>query len=698
MNIENARQLLQQSLGDAQADFREGQWEAIDALVNARRKLLVVQRTGWGKSSVYFISTRILRNQGYGPTIIVSPLLALMRNQVEAARRLGINAITFNSANQGDWPDLIQQINNDEADCILLSPEKLANEGFVSDVILPIADRIGLLVVDEAHCISDWGHDFRPDYRRIVSMLRQMPPNIPVLGTTATANDRVINDVVNQLGDIEIQRGSLHRQGLSLQNIVLPDQASRLAWLSENILKIEGAGIVYVLTKRDAEQVTDWLINQGIDAAAYYSGACNSGFDNTHTYRQYLEERLINNQVKVLVATTALGMGYDKPDLSFVIHYQAPGSIVAYYQQVGRAGRGIDQSYGILLAGKEDEKIHDYFRLKAFPSEEHVYELLNALEQSDGLSVPQLEVQLNQRKGQIEQVLKFLSVETPAPLIKVGTKWQRTPVIFEMDQERINHLTGQREQEWYEIEAYINSKSCLMEYLRNALDDPVSEPCGKCAICLGRAILPAVVSSEKTIEAAQHINHSEFVVQPRKQFSMDAFPAYGFSGRIPANLQASEGRILSQWGSAGWGEIVEQEKRAGVFSDSLVEAVAEMIEKSWSPIPKPLWVTCVPSLLHPHLVPLFAQKLALRLNLPFIDAIKKNHANEPQKLQENSYHQCRNLDGVFEVKDDIPNEAVLLVDDVIDSRWTVTVLAALLRQQGSGEVYPVSLASTKTGD
>lgn len=337
MNRAQAQQLLKTALDNPTADFRDGQWEAIDALVNHRQKLLVVQRTGWGKSSVYFISTKIFRDRGMGPTIIVSPLLALMRNQIESAQRLGLVAETLNSSNQNDWQAVTQQLLNNQIDCLLISPERLANDSFIETVLQPIANRIALMVIDEAHCISDWGHDFRPDYRRIVNILRQLPTNIPVLGTTATANDRVVADIQTQLGNIQIHRGPLVRESLALQTIILPDQASRLAWLAQVIPTLLGTGIVYTLTIRDAEQVAEWLRTNGIDARAYHSNAEFVGFENSNVYRQHLEELLLNNQLKVLVATTALGMGYDKPDLSFVIHYQAPSSIVAYYQQVGRA-------------------------------------------------------------------------------------------------------------------------------------------------------------------------------------------------------------------------------------------------------------------------------------------------------------------------------------------------------------------------
>ena len=611
-----------------------------------------------------------------------------MRNQIDAANNLGIRAITLNSTNRDEWPALIHQVQADQVDCLLISPERLANEYFINEVLLPIADKIGLLVVDEAHCISDWGHDFRPDYRRLLNILKQMPPNMPVLGTTATANNRVIEDVIRQLGDMDVLRGPLVRESLTLQNITLPDQASRLAWLSINIPKLDLAGIVYVLTKRDAEQVTSWLQSQGIDAAAYYSGVECEGFANSDAFRQNLE----------LVATTALGMGYDKPDLGFVIHYQAPGSIVAYYQQVGRAGRGIEQSYGVLLSGHEDERIHEFFRRSAFPSEKQVNAMLSTLGNSDGLSVVKLQEHLNHRKGQIDKVLKFLSVESPAPVIKDGPKWHRTPVHFQMDQERIAHLTDQREQEWGEVQTYVNTTDCLMEYLRNALDDPASEPCGKCANCVGSPIVSPDIDRAIGITATQYLKHSEFVFKHKIQVAANAFPIYGFRGNLPANLQASDGRILSRWGDAGWGGLVEHDKHAGSFRQELVDAAAEMIAQRWQPNPAPQWVTCVPSLNHPELVPDFAQRLAAKLGLPFFAVISKTLDNAQQKFQQNRYHQCRNLDGAFAVAVQFPAGPMLLVDDVIDSGWTVTVLAALLRQQGCEAVYPVSLASTSTGD
>lgn len=434
---ERALELLRVALNNPQAAFRKGQWETIDSLVNHRRKILLVQRTGWGKSIVYFISARAFRDRGLGPIIIISPLLALMRNQIDAAERIGISAVTINSTNQNEWGNIKRQMLSEEVDVMLISPERLANDEFIEDILLPVGQRISLLVVDEAHCISDWGHDFRPDYRRIVNVLLRMPPNMPVLGTTATANNRVIRDITEQLGDIQVMRGPLIRETLTLQNIRLSDQAARLAWLVEQVPRLAGTGIIYTLTKRAADQVAGWLQQNGIAVVSYYSDVKHPGFPDSDTYRRSLEKKLFANEIKALVATTALGMGYDKPDLGFVIHFQSPGSVIAYYQQVGRAGRAIDHAYGILLSGREDQEIHEYFRESAFPSEDQVTTILKILDASDGLSIGELQQRLNLRMGQIEHVLKLLMVENPAPVIKEDRKWYRTAIDYRMDRDRI---------------------------------------------------------------------------------------------------------------------------------------------------------------------------------------------------------------------------------------------------------------------
>ncbi|MYA89594.1 MAG: RecQ family ATP-dependent DNA helicase [Boseongicola sp. SB0662_bin_57] len=692
-----ARDLLQVALNDQAADFRQGQWEAIDALVNRRGRLLVVQRTGWGKSSVYFIATRILRDGGRGPTLIVSPLLALMRNQIQAASRLGIRAETINSTNRENWPSLQQDVRAGKVGALLISPERLANDEFVEGVLMPISDGIGLLVVDEAHCISDWGHDFRPDYRRLANVIRHMPENVPVLGTTATANNRVIEDVRTQLGNVGVQRGVLMRETLALQNLRLPSQSARLAWLAEHVYALPGTGIIYTLTRRDADQVARWLQQRGISASPYYSDAKSEGFEDSNAYRQHLEERLLQNDIKALVATSALGMGYDKPDLGFVIHYQAPGSIVAYYQQVGRAGRGIDHAVGIMMSGHEDDEIHEHFRRTAFPKEEWVDGILTLLAEGDGLTARELEGAVNLRHAQIQQVLKYLSVESVAPIIRSGSTWRRTPVPFQMDQAKIQRLNSQRESEWKEVQAYLGECGCLMQFLAEALDDIAPQPCGKCASCTGRPVVDASFSRETVTDAARFLGQSEFSLECNKQVASGAFQEYDFTANLHEDCRANVGRVLSRWGDAGWGSLVAEDKHDGRFRDELVNAAADMLKHRWKPIPRPTWVTCVPSTRRRSLIPDYATRLAETLELPFEPVVKKIKENEPQKLQQNRYHQCRNLDGVFAISGQLPAGPVLLVDDVVDSKWTLTIVSALLRRAGSGPVWPFALATASIG-
>lgn len=696
-NRSEALALLRRLLANENAEFRHGQWEAIDALVNRREQVLLVQRTGWGKSAVYFVATRMLRERGFGATLIVSPLLALMRNQVSAAERMGVRAIRMDSTNRSEWPALRHAVLRDKADALLISPERLANDSFMDELLLPISERIGLLVVDEAHCISDWGHDFRPDYRRLVSVLQRMPSNLPIVGTTATANDRVIDDVTGQLGRLKVQRGPLMRESLHLQTIRLSTQAERLAWLAEHINELPGTGIIYTLTTRDAEQVSAWLNERGTLVHPYHANVFDDRYEDSNQYRERLELALDRNEVKALVATTALGMGYDKPDLGFVVHYQAPGSIIAYYQQVGRAGRGIVRAIGVLLSGVEDGEIHDYFRRTAFPEKRWVEVVLQALEDEEGMSIRELEEALNLRYGQIEKVLKVLSVDNPAPVIREGARWLRTAVPYRVDSERMARLTEQREMEWREVQSYVDEQGCLMQFLAKALDDPNRRACGRCVCCLGGPIVGTSVPRETVAAAARFLRQAEVPLECKRQVSKGSFGEYGWSGNLPSELRAEPGRIMSRWGDAGWGEVVARDKNGGRFRDDLVRAAAEMIRERWQPEPWPRWVTCVPSNRHPTLVPDFASRLAEALSLPFTSVVAKVGHNAPQKEQQNRFHQCHNLDGVFAIEGQVLEGGVLLVDDIVDSKWTLTVVAALLREAGCASVWPFALASASSG-
>lgn len=684
-NSAQALELLRIGSGRVDATFRDGQEEAIRHIVEGKGRLLVVQKTGWGKSFVYFIATKLLRTAGAGPALLISPLLALMRNQVIAAERMGVRAATINSDNQEDWVAIERRLITGSIDILLISPERLANERFRSQVLGLIAARISLLVIDEAHCISDWGHDFRPHYRLLERMVKIMPPNLRLLATTATANNRVMDDLKAVLGpNIDVVRGDLNRASLSLQAISLPRQEERLAWLAEQLRRLEGHGIIYTLTVRDALQVAGWLKSQGFAVEAYTG--------QTGERREEFEQALTNNTVKALVATQALGMGYDKPDLAFVIHYQMPGSVVAYYQQVGRAGRALDAAYGVLLSGEEENEITDWFIQSSFPTQDEVAEVLNALEESHGgLSIPELLSKVNLSRARVDKTVSLLSLESPAPIAKQGTKWQL--IAADLNQsfwDRAERLTALRQDEHQQMKEYVKLPfGQHMAFLIDALDGvpgTVNWP--------ALPQLPSSVNPELVKDAVSFLRRTSLPIEPRKKWPDGGMPIYDVKGNIHPELQANPGKALCVWGDAGWGSIVRADRyQHGYFSDELVHACVEMI-RNWGPKPAPTWVTAIPSLKHPEIVPNFAKRLAGALGLPFHNILAKTEHRPEQKTMANSTQQARNLDGSLKIDQITHAGPVLLVDDIVNSRWTLTVAAWLLRTAGCAEVWPMALSLT----
>jgi ATP-dependent DNA helicase RecQ len=658
------------------ADFRAGQREAIEALVRDRKRVLVVQRTGWGKSAVYFIATRLLRDDGAGPTVLISPLLGLMRNQIEAAARGAVRAATINSDNQAEWDRVTDELLADQVDILLVSPERFANQKFRERVLPYIVQRAGLLVIDEAHCISDWGHDFRPDYRRLARVLDLLPGNVPVLCTTATANDRVVADIVDQLGhDLLVLRGSLDRESLALDVVHLPSQAQRMAWLAQVLPTIPGTGIVYTLTVADAQRVAEWLRQHGIDARAYFGA---EGSDA----KQQIEEDLKHNRLKCVVATSALGMGYDKPDLAFVVHFQTPGSAVAYYQQVGRAGRAVDRAVGIVLAGEEDVRIQDWFITTAFPSREHAEAVVTLLaERGDWVRLAELEEVVNLRRTRLTNMLKVLEVE--GAIERNGNNSRRTLAPWTYPQARVAAVTEQRRAEQARMRDYLQSDRCLLQMLREELDDPGAAPCGRCGRCLGRQLFPVDLDTQLARDAVRFLRGRWVSIDPRKRWPDGT--------AIPAHLQAQPGRALAQYGDGGWGTMVKEQNARGAYSDELVTALVQLVQ-AWAPEPAPTWVTAVPSRRHPGLVPDLAARVAQRLEVPFVPALALVRDTATQKDMDNSSQQYSNVRDAFVVSSPVPTGPALLIDDLVDSRWTLTVVTGALRETGVEAVFPVVLA------
>lgn len=690
-----ALDLLRTGAQNPAATFRDGQEEAIQHVVEGRGRLLVVQKTGWGKSFVYFIATKLLREQGHGPAILISPLLALMRNQIAAAEHMGVRAVKIDSSNRDDWPAIEAALIGNEADILLIHPKRLLNEDFNARVLARIAGTVSLMVIDEAHCISDWGHDFVPEYRLIERRIRLLPQNVRVLATTATANKRVMADLETILGpNLAVSRGDLSRSTLLLQTMRMPDQARRLAWLATHLPALPGSGIIYALTVRDAERVAEWLRLQGIAAQAYHSGLPPERANE-------LEDALLANQVKALVATTKLGMGFDKPDLAFVIHYQTPGSVVAYYQQVGRAGRNLPSeiagAYGVLLSGIEETEITDFFIKSAFPTKKEVEVVLSALAQeANGLSVNGLIERVNVSLGRIEKTLLLLSLETPSPIAKQDRKWTLTAAsLSEEFWQRAERLTALRRTEQAQMQEYVRLSEGHMEFLIRALD---GDPGAYHAPKLSR--LPTTINESAAKEAVVFLRRTSLPLEPRQKWPPGGLVGLKVKGNtnIAPERNMQPGKMLCMWGDAGWGELVRLGKyRDQHFSDELVTACAALVTE-WAPSPAPSWVTCIPSLRHPDLVPDFARRLAEALGLSFHDTLAKTDHRRPQKEMENAAHRARNVDGSLSIQGTIPIGPVLLVDDMVDSKWTLTVAAYLLTTHGSGPVYPLALASTANAD
>jgi ATP-dependent DNA helicase RecQ len=660
----------------ADAAFRPGQREAIEALVNGRKRVLLVQRTGWGKSAVYFVSTHLLRKNGFGPTLLISPLLALIRNQIEAAERLGLRTLTVNSSAETKVSELATAVANDEVDLILISPERLANPEFADKVMPLVGRRPGLMVIDEAHCISDWGHDFRPDYRRLSQVIAGLGTGIPVLACTATANDRVVADVAGQLGtDIVVLRGPLARDGLGLQVIDMPSAAQRLAWLHTVLPTLPGTGIIYCLTVRDVDLVTTWLRQHGHSVLAY-TGQIDDDL------RLEAESALQRNEVKALVATSALGMGYDKPDLGFVVHFQSPGSPVGYYQQVGRAGRQLVTSIGVLLRGVEDSDIQDWFISTAFPDEKDVDAVLAVFDATSGpVSLARVLEQVNMKRGDLELVVKQLTVEGVLHRLS-GSAYERTLRPWTYPKQRVVDVTADRRREQQQMGEYAATSGCRMAFLAAVLDDPSIGDCGVCDNCTGTH-LAVELDAALVAEAQRYIRRGYLAIEPRKMRG---------GKKLKEELRLEEGRALCGWNDAGWGTLVASGRGAGHFDDRLVRALVAMVEE-WAPSPAPTWMTYVPSLRLPGPVADLAQRVASALSLPLIPLVSQNRPTAPQNRMKNAAHQESNVREAFALVESPLPEPVLLIDDLIDSKWTMTEVGVLLRDAGSGPVFPVALGS-----
>ncbi|MCY4728073.1 DEAD/DEAH box helicase [Nocardioides sp. STR2] len=695
---EAAERHLRALVGRDDARLREDQWAAIEALAVDHRRALVVQRTGWGKSAVYFVATKLLREAGAGPTVIVSPLLALMRNQIAAAERAGIRAVTINSTNIDQWQPIHDQIHAGEVDVLLVSPERLNNPGFRDEVLPRLAATCGLLVVDEAHCISDWGHDFRPDYRRLRTLLAELPSGIPVLATTATANARVTDDVAEQLGvhadgsadaQVLVQRGTLDRESLRLGVVQLKTPEQRLAWLADHLVEQPGSGIVYCLTVAATQEVAGYLRDRGLEVAAY-SGQTEA--DERHA----LEQALVDGRVKALIATSALGMGFDA-SLGFVINLGAPSSPVAYYQQVGRAGRGTDDATVVLLPQIEDRDIWAYFASLGFPREEQVRETLAALAESDRpLSTATLETRVELGRNRLESMLKVLDVDGAVQRVQGG--WVATGRPWTYDAERYARVAEAREREQQAMLGYLRTTECRMRYLREQLDDPEATDCGRCDNC-GGLTLSSSVSEAAVADAGQRLSRPGVVLEPRRMWPTAlANLGLDLKGKIAAG--AEPGRTVARLTDLGHGQalraLFREDTPDGPVPPGLAQAVMDVM-KDWSSewTSRPDAIVVVESATRPTLVRDLADGLSRVMQVPVVGTWAIRDSSVPPRAgQSNSAQRVAAVRRRGGLDADVPPGAtVLLVDDQVATGWTLTVAATAIRAAGAAAVLPLALAA-----
>lgn len=699
---EDAERHLRALVGRDDAVLREDQWAAIEALAVDRRRALVVQRTGWGKSAVYFVATKLLREAGAGPTVIVSPLLALMRNQIAAAERAGIRAVTINSTNIDQWQPIHDQIHSGEVDVLLVSPERLNNPGFRDEVLPRLAATCGLLVVDEAHCISDWGHDFRPDYRRLRTLLAELPSGIPVLATTATANARVTDDVAEQLGvhadgasdsAVLVQRGTLDRESLRLGVVQMTTPEQRLAWLADHLAEQPGSGIVYCLTVAATQEVAGYLRDRGLEVAAY-SGQTEA--DERHA----LEQALVDGRVKALIATSALGMGFDA-SLGFVINLGAPSSPVAYYQQVGRAGRGTDDATVVLLPQIEDRDIWAYFASLGFPREEQVRETLAALAESDRpLSTATLETRVELGRNRLESMLKVLDVDGAVQRVQGG--WVATGRPWTYDAERYARVAEAREREQQAMLGYLRTTECRMRYLREQLDDVGPDgraaDCGRCDNC-GGLTLSTSVSEAAVAEAGQRLSRPGVVLEPRRMWPT-ALANLGLDLKGKIADGAEPGRTVARLTDLGHGQalraLFREDTPDGPVPPGLAQAVMEVM-KDWAPewTSRPDAIVVVESATRPTLVRDLADGLSRVMQIPVVGAWAISDPSVPPRAgQSNSAQRVAAVRRRGGLDAEVPAGAtVLLVDDQVATGWTLTVAATAIRAAGASAVLPLALAT-----
>jgi len=648
--------------------FYDEQWEAIQKLLKGER-VLMIQKTGFGKSLVFqFTATQLP-----GVSIVFSPLIALMRDQVNKLSKLGIPAAYINhTLTPEEKEDVLTKAQAGYYKIIYIAPERMEDIRSMN-----VIQRLNpsMVVVDEAHCISVWGHDFRPNYRRIVNLIEFLPADRPVLACTATATEQVQSDIEKQIGKgITVQRGGLLRPNFHLNVIHAQSQEAKLIHIAGLVKKLPGSGIIYCGTKVETETYANWLRYKGIDAVYY-----NAGLDNDS--RVMIEHALMENKHKCIVATNALGMGLDKPDVRFIIHTQIPQSPLHYYQEIGRAGRDGETTYIILYYNPEDEELPKAFIKGGRPSAYDYNKVIDALKESP-LGLHGVIKAVNLKQTAVSVILNDLIDQGIIISYTQGRKkvYEYKYGAGELNTEPFEQLRSIKTGEFEKMKEYVQTRKCRMNFLQNYLGDNSSEKCMKCDNDRGMKIEARETDSGlKEVEA----------------FRETFFPILEVETKTGI---MTNGVAASYYGVTNVGSAIHRSKyeNGGDFPDFLLRLSLKAFRKRFGNRRFDL-VLFVPPTESGDLVKNLAKKIANTLNFKLSEGLKKTRQTQPQKIFESAITKKDNVKDAFYIDENVTNKDILIIDDIFDSGTTIKEIGRILKAAGANSVAPLTIAKTVGG-
>lgn len=667
MTREEAERILKSKFGLPY--FYDEQWEAIDKLLKGQR-ILMIQRTGFGKSLVFQFSAILLN----GTTVIFSPLIALMREQVNRLKELGLPAAYINSTlTPEEKQEALQNAEKGKYKLLYIAPERQEDEEW-QKVVQRM--RLGMVVVDEAHCISTWGHDFRPSYRRIVNVVKQLQTDFPVLACTATATIKVQQDIEVQFDNsrLTVLRGNLSRPNFALKVIHCEKQEDKMAGVLQIVSSLKGTGVIYCGTQAETEIYSKWLDFNGIKVTNY-----NAGLEDET--RKRIEIDFVNDVYKCVVSTNALGMGMDKPNLRFVIHTQIPASPLHYYQEIGRAGRDGFDTQVILFYTPEDDELPQSFIKNNKPAIKYYHRLIEIL-QTESLGLHGIIRKINRKQTAVNVILADL-IDQGIVIKNNNGKSPRYELKFNAPQ-LITHgfeeLRNAKLADYEHMKGYMATKSCRMGYLQNYLGDRVTSSCGKCDNDLGKNYIVKAT-------AAELIKIQEF----RESY----FPVLEVENKTCILI---DGVAASWYGVTNVGTMMHACKyeHGGDFPDYLLRLTLKAFRSHFKNMNFDV-VMYVPPTISGELVKNFAEKIARTLRFEFSNGIVKTRVTEAQKVFESAIGKKENLKDAFTVQTNVRGKKILLIDDIFDSGSTIKEIADMLKHHGAELVAPLVIAKTVGG-